>query len=85
MPEQAVLQWLSYDSLTSDVLVSTEPDKESFVGESLQQIINTRPELEMETLADQRIASAQVVNKQFSTISGLAISIMNVASRSVLE
>lgn len=76
MPEQAVLPWLSYDSLASDVLVSTEPDKESFVSESLQQIIDTRPELEMETLADQRITSAQVVNRQFSTISGLAVFIM---------
>lgn len=35
MPEQAVLSWLSYDSLNAHLLVSTDTDKEEAVQEAL--------------------------------------------------
>ena len=76
MPEQAVLKWLSYDSLNSDLLVSTEADKEDEVKEALEQMIAEKSELDMETLADRRVMYEQNTNQQFGTISGLAIFIM---------
>lgn len=76
MPEQAILKWLSYDSLNSDLLVSTEADKEDEVGEALEQMIAEKSELDMETLADRRVMYGQNANQQFGTISGLAIFIM---------
>lgn len=76
MPEQAILNWLSYDSLNSDLLVSTEADKEDEVGEALEQMIAEKPELDIETLADRRVMYEQNANQLFGTISGLAIFIM---------
>lgn len=76
MPEQAILKWLSYDSLNSDLLVSTEADKEDEVGETLEQMIAEKSELDMETLADRRVMYGQNTNQLFGTISGLAIFIM---------
>lgn len=76
MPEQAILKWLSYDSLNSDLLVSTEADKEDEVGEALKQMIAEKSELHMETLADRRVMYEQNANQLFGTISGLAIFIM---------
>ena len=76
MPEQAILKWLSYDSLNSDLLVSTETDKEDEVGEALKQMIAEKSELDMETLADRRVMYVQNANQLFGTISGLATFIM---------
>lgn len=76
MPEQAILKWLSYDSLNSDLLVLTEADKEDEVGEALKQMIAEKSELDMETLADRRVMYEQNANQLFGTISGLAIFIM---------
>ena len=76
MPEQAILKWLSYDNLNSDLLVSTEADKEDEVGEALEQLIAEKSELDMETLADRRVMYEQNANQMFGTISGLAIFIM---------
>ena len=76
MPEQAILKWLSYDSLNSDLLVSTETDKEDEVGEALKQMIAEKSELDMETLADRRVMYEQNANQLFGTISGLATFIM---------
>ena len=59
MPEQAVLDWLSYDSINSSLLISTDSAKEASVGEQLDQIVGERPELTMETLAQRRIAYGQ--------------------------
>ena len=76
MPEQAILKLLSYDSLNSDLLVSTEADKEDEVKEALEQMIAEKSELDMETLADRRVMYEQNANQLFGTISGLAIFIM---------
>ena len=76
MPEQAVLDWLSYDSINSSLLISTDPAKEASVGEQLDQIVGERPELTMETLAQRRIAYGQSADQIFGAISGLAIFIM---------
>ena len=76
MPEQAVLDWLSYDSINSSLLISTDPAKEAAVGEQLDQIVGERPELTMETLAQRRIAYGQSADQIFGAISGLAIFIM---------
>lgn len=76
MPEQAILNFLSYDSLNANLLVSTSPEKEAAVGEVLSQMVAERTELEMETLADRKAADAQSMNTLFGTISGLAIFIM---------
>ena len=76
MPEQAVLDWISYDSINSSLLVSTDPAKETAVGEVLEQSVGERSELTMETLAERRIAYSQNADQIFGAISGLAIFIM---------
>lgn len=76
MPEQAILDFVSYDTLNETLLVSTAPEKEAVVGEVLTQIISERPELDMETLADRKIADAQSLNTIFGAISGLSVFIM---------
>ena len=73
MPEQAVLRWISYDSINSSLLISTDPVKETEVGESLEQIVGDRSELTMETLAERRIAYEQSADQIFGAISGLAM------------
>ncbi len=76
MPEQAVSDWLSYDTLNTDLLVSTQPEKEAAVGELLTQLVSEKPELLLETLAERRVAYNQNANRIFGAISGLAIFIM---------
>lgn len=76
MPEQAVLSFVSYDSLNAHLLVSAVPEKETTVGEALKEIIGERPELTLEAFADREVAYSQTANTVFGTISGLAIFIM---------
>lgn len=76
MPEQAILKWLSFDSLNADLLVSTEPEKEAAVGDRLAEIVSEKPELTMETLADLRTSYGRSANQIFLTVSGLAVFIM---------
>ena len=73
MPEQTLLDWISYDSINSSLLISTDPAKETKVGESLEQIVGDRSELTMETLAERRIAYEQSADQIFGAISGLAM------------
>lgn len=73
MPEQTLLDWISYDSINSSLLISTDPAKETEVGESLEQIVGDRSELTMETLAERRIAYEQSADQIFGAISGLAM------------
>lgn len=76
MPEQAILNFVSYDTLNANLLVSTEPEKEAAVGEVLSGMIGERAELEMQTLADRKTADEQSMSTLFGTISGLATFIM---------
>ena len=76
MPEQAVFNLVSYDSLNAHLLVSTKADKEEAIGEYLTEMIAEKSELAMETLAERRISYEQSVNQIFGAISGLAIFIM---------
>lgn len=76
MPEQAILNFVSYDTLNANLLVSTEPEKEAAVGEVLSGMISERAELEMQTLADRKAADEQSMSTLFGTISGLATFIM---------
>ena len=54
MPEQAIWKLISYESLNSHLLVSTEPDKEAEVGEILTQMVEEKSELSMESLAERK-------------------------------
>lgn len=76
MPEQAILNFVSYDTLNANLLVSTEPEKEAAVGEVLSGMIGERAELEMQTLADRKAADEQSMSTLFGTIGGLATFIM---------
>ena len=76
MPEQAILNFISYDTLNANLLVSTEPEKEAAVGEALNQMAAERPELELETLAEREAMDAQSMTTIFGTINGLAAFIM---------
>lgn len=76
MPEQAVLGMVSYQSLNSNLLVSTEPEQEDAIGEKLAGLVAGRPELAMETLAERRVAYKQNTEQMFGAISGLAAFIM---------
>lgn len=76
MPERAILNLVSYDNLNAHLLISTNPEKETMVGEALNEIVGARPELTLETFADRDAAYSQTANTIFGTISGLAIFIM---------
>lgn len=76
MPEQAVLNWISYDSLNTDLLISVVPEKETAVGEALNEMVAEKAELSLETFAERKVAYEQTANQVFGTISGLAIFIM---------
>lgn len=76
MPEQVILELVEYDSLNTDLLVSVKEDRESEVGEALEQMVAERAELGMETLAERRVVYARNADQLFGAISGLAIFIM---------
>lgn len=76
MPEQAILNMISYDSLNTHLLITTEEDKEAAIGESLAKIVEKRPELMIETLAERRIIYTQNADQLFGAISGLSVFIM---------
>ena len=76
MPEEAVLELTAYPSLNAHLLVSTESDKEEAVGEALAELVAARTELDLETLADRRIAYSRNADQLFGAISGLSAFIM---------
>lgn len=76
MPEQAIFNLVSYQSLNAHLLVSTEADKEAAIGKRLEQMAAERPELSLETFAVRKVAYTQVADQMFGAISGLAIFIM---------
>lgn len=76
MPEQAVLSFVPYDNLNAHLLISADPEKETAVGEAINEIVAEHPELSLEAYADREIAYSQTANSVFRTISGLAIFIM---------
>ena len=76
MPEQAIWKLISYESLNSHLLVSTEPDKEAEVGEILTQMVEEKSELSMESLAERKAFYTKTADSVFGAISGLAIFIM---------
>ena len=76
MPEQAALGMVSYPSLNTNLLVSTEEEKEAAVGEMLSELIGAQPQLDLETLAERRITYQQNADQLFGAITGLAAFIM---------
>lgn len=76
MPEQAILNLVSYDSLNTHLLVTTKEDAEESVGELLTEMVAERAELDLETLAERRVIYEQSANQLFGAISGLVIFIM---------
>ena len=76
MPEQAILNMVSYDSLNVCLVVSTRADKEAEIGEALIKMVENETALSIETLAERRISYEQSVNRIFGAISGLSIFIM---------
>ncbi len=76
MPEQAILNSISYDNLGTGILVATESEKEKAVGEVLTQMVDERAELTMETLEERRIVYEASSNQLFGMITGLSVFIM---------
>lgn len=76
MPEQAILNTLSYDTLNTELLISIDSEKEKAVDEALTQILSDRSELEMESFADLKVNYEQSATQIFGAISGLATFIM---------
>lgn len=76
IPEQVALEMVAFDSLDTDLLISVEEQRESAVGEALEQIVAERPQLGLETLEERRVAYARQADQMFGAISGLAIFIM---------
>lgn len=76
MPGQVLMDWISYDNLNVNLLVSTETEKEAAVGEALVQMLEDQPAFGLETLADRRAAYGRSADQMFGAISGLAIFIM---------
>ncbi len=76
MPEQAIMEMVSFDSLNAHLLVKTEAEKEEAVGEILEEIIAERAELTMETLAERRVSYEHNADQMFGAISGLSAFIM---------
>lgn len=76
MPEKPILNWLTYDSLNAQILISTDESKTEQVGAELEQIVAERPELSLETLAETTEIHNAESDRVFGAISGLAIFIM---------
>lgn len=76
MPEQAVLNWLSHDTLNAHLLVSVQPEKEEAVEESLTELLAEKTQLSLETLAQRRVDYSRNADRMFGAISGLAVFIM---------
>ncbi len=76
MPEQAILNWLSYDSLNAHLLVSTDTDKEETVCQALTEMLEKKSEWNLETYAERKVVYEQTANQMFAAISGLAVFIM---------
>ena len=76
MPEKPILNWLTYDSLNAQILISTDESKTEQVGAELEQIVAERPELSLETLAESTEIHNAEADRVFGAISGLAIFIM---------
>ncbi len=76
MPEKPILNWLTYDSLNAQILISTDKSKTEQVGAELEQIVAERPELSLETLAESTEIHNAEADRVFGAISGLAIFIM---------
>ena len=76
MPEQAILNWLSYDSLNAHLLVSTDTDKEETVCQALTEMLEKKSEWNLETYAERKAVYEQTASQMFAAISGLAIFIM---------
>ncbi len=75
MPEQAISEFISY-GLATDLLISSDAEKEEALGEQLTELIADKTGLAMETLAERRVIYAQNADQLFGAISGLAIFIM---------
>ena len=76
MPEKPILNWLTYDSLNAQILISTDESKIDQVEAELEQIVAERPELSLETLAESTEMHNAEADRVFGAISGLAIFIM---------
>ena len=76
MPEKPILNWLTYDSLNAQILISTDESKTEQIGAELEQIVAERPELSLETLAESTEIHNAEADRVFGAISGLAIFIM---------
>lgn len=76
MPEQVILNWLSYDSLNAHLLVSTDTDKEETVCQALTEMLEKKSEWNLETYAERKVVYEQTANQMFAAISGLAVFIM---------
>lgn len=76
MPEKPILEWLTYDSLNAQILISTDESKTEQVEAELEQIVSERPELSLETLAESAEMHNAEADRVFGAISGLAIFIM---------
>lgn len=85
MPEQAILNWISYDSLNAHLLVSTNADQEETVGGEITEMLEEKNELELETYAERKIAYEQVANQIFAAVSGLAVFIMTFSILSMMN
>lgn len=76
MPEKPILNWLTYDSLNAQILISTDESKTDQIEAELEQIVSERPELNLETLAESTEIHNAEADRVFGAISGLAIFIM---------
>ncbi len=76
MPEKPILEWLTYDSLNAQILISTDESKTEQIEAELDQIVAERPELSLETLAESTEIHNAEADRVFGAISGLAIFVM---------
>ncbi len=76
LPENAIDNWISYDSLNSKLLISVDSEKEIEAGEQLELLTAEQPKLYIETLQDRKQRYNEYANQIFGAISGLAIFIM---------
>lgn len=74
--EKPILNWLTYDSLNAQLLISTEESKEEQVGAELEALVEEKSELSLETLAETKETHNSEADRVFGAISGLAIFIM---------
>lgn len=73
IPETAMTGWTTFQNFDKEWIISTETEKESEVGEKLEELLSQQPLLTMETLQERRERDAENCTRLFGAIAGISM------------